>query len=231
MIVLIADHNKSTIASIEELNPSFQVELGDPLAFDIDAVVSPANTKGNMNGGYDAVLRRYFGLAIEYSVRQHLEKFQNAPWSVDRVKDFLSRAWLPIFVLGWNATAFALQTVRALMLDESDKLYVMAARARGVSGMSLLWRYPAKHSLGPVINSNGFDLNRIFSALPVVALILVLTEAGALLIEALARSNDQQLAGAIIFLLTATIVFVNFVTDIILAIMDPRIRKGVMGGD
>ena len=76
----------------------------------------------------------------------------------------------------------------------------------------------------------GFDLNRIFSALPIVALILILTEAGALLIEALARSNDQQLAGAIIFLLTATIVFVNFITDIILAIMDPRIRKGVMGG-
>ena len=66
--------------------------------------------------------------------------------------------------------------------------------------------------------------------LPIVALILILTEAGALLIEALARSNDQQLAGAIIFLLTATIVFVNFITDLILAIMDPRVRKGVMGG-
>ena len=158
------------------------------------------------------------------------EEYENVPWSADRVKDFLSRAWLPIFVLGWNATAFALQTVRALMLDESDKLYVMAARARGISGMSLLLRYPAKHSLGPVINSLGFDLNRIFSALPIVALILILTESGALLIEALARSNDQQLAGAIIFLLTATIVFVNFVTDIILAIIDPRIRKGVMGG-
>ena len=157
------------------------------------------------------------------------EEFQRAPWSAARVRDFLSRVWLPIFVLGWNATAFALQTVRALILDENDKLYVMAAKARGISGMKLLWRYPAKHSLGPVINSLGFDLNRIFSALPVVALILILTEAGALLIEALARSNDQQLAGAIIFLLTATIIFVNFVTDVILAIMDPRIRKGVMG--
>jgi len=157
------------------------------------------------------------------------EEFQRAPWSAARVRDFLSRVWLPIFVLGWNATAFALQTVRALILDENDKLYVMAARARGISGMKLLWRYPAKHSLGPVINSLGFDLNRIFSALPVVALILILTEAGALLIEALARSNDQQLAGAIIFLLTATIIFVNFVTDVLLAIMDPRIRKGVMG--
>ena len=156
--------------------------------------------------------------------------YETAPWSYNKFMDFLSRAWLPIFVLGWNATAFALQTVRALMLDENDKLYVMAAKARGITGMSLLWRYPAKHSLGPVINSIGFDLNRIFSALPIVALILILTEAGALLIEALARSNDQQLAGAIIFLLTATIVFVNFVTDVILAIIDPRIRKGVMGG-
>ena len=76
MIVLIADHNKSTIASIEELNPSFEVKLGDPLAFDIDAVVSPANTKGIMNGGYDAVLRRYFGIGIEYMVQQYLEKFK-----------------------------------------------------------------------------------------------------------------------------------------------------------
>ena len=86
------------------------------------------------------------------------QEYENESWSSAKLMDFLSRAWLPIFVLGWNATAFALQTVRALMLDENDKLYVMAARARGVSGMSLLWRYPAKHSLGPVINSIGFDL-------------------------------------------------------------------------
>ena len=76
MKVIIADHNKSTISSMEELCPSFEVQLGNPLAFDIDAVVSPANTKGIMNGGYDAVLRRYFGVGIEYSVRQYLEKFQ-----------------------------------------------------------------------------------------------------------------------------------------------------------
>jgi len=76
MDILLADHNKSTIASINELNPSFVVELGNPLAFDIDAVVSPANTKGIMNGGYDAVLRRYFGIAIEYTVQNYLDKFK-----------------------------------------------------------------------------------------------------------------------------------------------------------
>jgi len=157
------------------------------------------------------------------------KEYRDAAWSWAKFADFMSRAWLPIFILGWSATAFALQTVRALMLDEIGKLYVTAASARGISGRRLLWGYPARHALGPVINSLGFDLNRIFNELPVVALILTLTESGALLIEALARSNDQQLAGAIIFLLTASIVFLNFVTDILLALMDPRVRRGLMG--
>ncbi|MFV2001429.1 MAG: ABC transporter permease [Paracoccaceae bacterium] len=157
------------------------------------------------------------------------KEFRDAAWSVARVKDFLSRAWLPIFILGWSATAFAIQTVRALMSDEIGKLYVTAAAARGVTGRRLLWRYPARHALGPIINSLGFDLNRIFNELPIVALILTLTEAGALLIESLARSNDQQLAGAIIFLLTASIVALNFITDILLAITDPRVRRSILG--
>jgi peptide/nickel transport system permease protein len=157
------------------------------------------------------------------------KEFRDAAWSYDRFIDFISRAWLPIFILGWSATAFAIQTVRALMSDEVGKLYVLAAAARGVSGRQLLWRYPARHSLGPIINSLGFDLNRIFNELPIVALILTLTEAGALLIEALARSNDQQLAGAIIFMLTASIVGINFVTDIILALTDPRVRRSILG--
>jgi peptide/nickel transport system permease protein len=156
-------------------------------------------------------------------------EYRDAPWSWAKLADFLSRAWLPVFILGWSATAFALQTVRALMSDEVGKLYVTAAAARGVSGMRLIWRYPARHALGPVINSLGFDLNRIFNELPIVALIMTLTEAGMLLIESLARSNDQQLAGAIIFLLTASIVPLNFVTDILLALFDPRIRRGVLG--
>jgi peptide/nickel transport system permease protein len=156
------------------------------------------------------------------------KEFRDAAWSFDRVMDFLSRAWLPVFILGWSATAFAIQTVRALMSDEVGKLYVTAASARGVTGRRLLWRYPARHALGPIINSLGFDLNRIFNELPIVALILTLTEAGSLLIEALARSNDQQLAGAIIFMLTASIVGINFVTDIILAIADPRVRRSIL---
>ena len=156
------------------------------------------------------------------------KEFRDAAWSWAKLVDFLKHAWLPVFILGWSATAFAIQTVRALMSDEIGKLYVTAAEARGVSGRRLLMRYPARHALAPIINSLGFDLNRIFNELPVVALILTLTEAGSLLIDALAKSNDQQLAGAIIFLLTGSIVTINFVTDILLAIMDPRVRKSIL---
>jgi len=156
------------------------------------------------------------------------KEYRDADWSFDKFVDLLKHAWLPIFILGWSATAFALQTVRALMSDEIGKLYVTAAAARGVSGRKLLWRYPARHALGPIVNSLGFDLNRVFNELPIVALILTLTDAGALLIESLARSNDQQLAGAIIFLLTASIVALNFFTDVLLAILDPRIRKSII---
>jgi peptide/nickel transport system permease protein len=155
-------------------------------------------------------------------------EFRDAPWTWDKVVDLLKHAWLPIFILGWSATAFALQTVRALMSDEIGKLYVTAAAARGVYGRKLLWNYPARHALGPIVNSLGFDLNRIFNELPIVALILTLTDAGSLLIEALARSNDQQLAGAIIFLLTASIVALNFFTDVLLAVLDPRVRKSIV---
>ncbi|HHL22483.1 MAG TPA: ABC transporter permease [Aliiroseovarius sp.] len=156
------------------------------------------------------------------------KEFRDAAWSWPKFVDFLKHAWLPIFILGWSATAFAIQTVRALMSDEIGKLYVTAAKARGVSGRRLLLRYPARHALAPIINSLGFDLNRIFNELPVVALILTLTEAGSLLIDALAKSNDQQLAGAIIFLLTASIVTINFLTDILLALTDPRVRRSIL---
>ncbi len=155
-------------------------------------------------------------------------EFREAAWSWPKFWDLVSHAWVPILILGWSATAFQLQTVRALVSDEKDKLYVTAARARGISGGALLWRYPARHALGPVVNSIGFDLNRVFNELPIVAVVLILTDAGKLLFDALAISNDQELAGAIIFMLTATIVGLNFLTDVLLAVIDPRVRRSML---
>ena len=156
-------------------------------------------------------------------------EYHDAAWSYEKFVNLLSHAWIPVIVLGWSATAIALQTVRALIADEYSKPYVTAARARGLSGQQLIWRYPARHAFGPIINSLGFDLNRVFNELPIVALILTLTEAGALLLDSLLRSNDQALASAILFLLAASIIGLNFLTDIILAISDPRFRRSLMG--
>ena len=156
-------------------------------------------------------------------------EFQSADWSLAKFVDFLTHAWLPVLVLGWSATAFALLSVRALVFDEYHKQYVTAARARGVSGRQLLWRYPARHAMGPIVNSLGFDLNRVFNELPIVTFILAVTDAGSLLLEALVRSNDQQLAAAILFLLAASIITLNFCTDILLAVLDPRFRRSLMG--
>jgi len=156
-------------------------------------------------------------------------EYQGVPWSYAKFVNLLSHAWIPVIVLGWSATAIALQTVRALISDEYSKLYVTAARGRGLYGQRLLWRYPARHALGPLVNSLGFDLNRIFNELPIVALILSLTDAGALLLQSLVRSHDQYLASAILLLLTASIIGLNFITGILLAMFDPRFRRGLLG--
>ena len=74
MRVIIADHNKSVLQAIEDYDPTFDWYEGNPLAFEIDAVVSPANTAGIMNGGYDAALRRHFGNTLEYRVRMSIKE-------------------------------------------------------------------------------------------------------------------------------------------------------------
>ncbi len=89
-------------------------------------------------------------------------------------------------------------------------------------------RYPVRHSIGPLVNSIGFDFNRIFNDLPIVASIILLTDAGQLLLTALAFTNDQELASSILFLITLTIVVVNFLSDVLLALFDPRIQRSVL---
>lgn len=160
---------------------------------------------------------------------QHVSWFANETFQWGKLEDFLAHIWLPIFVIGWSATALQLQTVRALVVDESNKLYVDAAKARGVHGMSLWMKYPVRHSISPLFNSVGFDYQRVFNDLPIVAVVIGLTDAAALLIEALAMTNDQELAAGILFLVALVVIALNFITDIVLAAVDPRVRKSVLG--
>lgn len=165
---------------------------------------------------------RWFGADIGGLFSQ---AYADAPWSVGKVWDLIKHLWLPAFVLAWSAVAYQLQTVRATMSDEINKLSVMAARARGVPETKLLIKYPARLAINPVVSTIGFDVNRIFSELPIVAVVLGLTELGELLLRAY-LDLDMYVAGAILLLLTFMIVFMNFLSDLLLAWLDPRIKVG-----
>ena len=150
-------------------------------------------------------------------------QYQEAPWSFAKLVDLFSHLWIPAIVLAWSATAFQLQTVRATMLDELNKLSVTAARARGLPEWKLLIKYPARLAINPVVSTIGFDVNRIFSELPIVALVLALPELGELLLKSFI-DLDMYVAGAVLLMLTFFIVLMNFVGDILLAMLDPRIK-------
>jgi len=149
-------------------------------------------------------------------------EMEKAPWSFAKVIDLAKHLVIPAVVLAWSATALQIQTVRATMLDELNKLSVVAARARGIPEWKLLLKYPARLAINPVVSTIGFDVNRIFSELPIVALVLGLPELGELLIQSY-LDLDMYVAGAILLLLTLFIVLMNFVSDVALAVLDPRI--------
>ena len=163
---------------------------------------------------------RFFGTTVGGLLSP---EYQEAPWSFDKLLDLFSHLWIPAVVLAWSATAFQLQTVRATMLDELNKLSVTAARARGLPEWKLLLKYPARLAINPVVSTIGFDVNRIFSELPIVALVLALPELGELLLKSFI-DLDMYVAGAVLLILTFVIVFMNFIGDILLAMLDPRIK-------
>ncbi len=150
-------------------------------------------------------------------------EFEDAAWSWAKFTDMLTHLIPAAVVLAWSATAFQLQTVRATMLDEMNKLSVTAARARGLPEWKVLLKYPARLALNPVISTVGFDVNRIFSELPIVVTVLLIPELGQLLLASYI-ALDMYVAGAILLMLTFIIVFMNFLSDIALAYLDPRAR-------
>lgn len=154
------------------------------------------------------------------------DQYADAPWSLAKFLDFLAHAYIPIFVLGWSTTAFQLQSMRALMKDELGKLYVTAAKARGLSGWPMLLKYPARHAVMPLVSTIGFDFSRTFNELPIVAAILVLGELGQELLLAFLDA-DQNTAAGILVCITAVIITANFLSDILMAVLDPRVRLGL----
>jgi peptide/nickel transport system permease protein len=148
--------------------------------------------------------------------------YVNAPWSVARVLDFLSHFWLAVVVLGASGATALIRIMRANLLDELRKPYVVTARAKGVSEFRLLFKYPVRLALNPFISTLGWILPDIVSGSAIVSIVLGLPTTGPLLLTAL-TTQDMYLAGGMILVVSALTVVGTLVSDILLALLDPRI--------
>jgi peptide/nickel transport system permease protein len=151
------------------------------------------------------------------------EQFQNAPWSMAKTIDLLHHLWIPVIILAVSGTASLIRVMRANMLDELHKPYVTTARAKGLSEFTLLVKYPMRLALNPFISTIAWLLPNLVSGSIIVAIVLSLPTAGPLLLQSL-MSQDMYLAGAFILLICALTVLGSLVSDILLALVDPRIR-------
>ncbi len=145
------------------------------------------------------------------------------PWTWGKFSSVLQHLWIPVLVIGASGTAGMIRRLRANLLDELQKQYVVTARAKGLPPFRALIKYPLRMSLNPFISDIGTLLPHVISGAAVVSVVLSLPTTGPMLLTAL-RSQDMYLAGSfLMFLATLTVIGV-FVSDLLLAVLDPRIR-------
>ncbi|MFN2131093.1 MAG: ABC transporter permease [Anaerolineae bacterium] len=151
------------------------------------------------------------------------QSFILAPWSWAKVVDLLKHVWIPLLILALGSTAGSIRTTRANLLDELSKPYVTTARAKGVKESSLMWKYPVRVAMNPFFSTVGWSLASLISGTTLVSMVLSLQTTGPMMLRAL-LSQDMYLAGSFLMLLSALTVIGTLLSDIILAVVDPRIR-------
>lgn len=137
--------------------------------------------------------------------------------------DMMAHMWIPVVMVGVSGTAGMIRVMRGNLLDELRKQYVMTARAKGVHPIKLLFKYPVRVALNPIVSTIGWQLPHIVSGTVIVAVVLSLPTVGPLLLQALV-SQDMYLAGSLIMLLSTLTVIGTLISDILLLWVDPRIR-------
>ena len=145
------------------------------------------------------------------------------PFSLAKLWDLIQHLPVPIVVVGTAGTAALIRIMRATMLDELRKQYVITARSKGVEERRLLFKYPVRIAVNPLVSTIGWLLPEIISGATVTAIVLSLPTTGPLLLTALLQ-QDMYLAGSIIVVLSLLTVIGTLISDLLLAVVDPRIR-------
>jgi peptide/nickel transport system permease protein len=179
-----------------------------------------------------AVPNFILALALMYIAHKYLgqsvgglysPEFIDMPWSWAKFVDSLAHLWIPIIIIGASGTAALIRILRANLTDELHKPYVVTARAKGLPEYKVILRYPVRIALNPFVSAIGWVLPHLVSGVTIIAIVLNLPTAGPLLFKALV-SQDMYLAGSFILLLSALTLVGMLVSDILLALLDPRIR-------
>ncbi len=147
------------------------------------------------------------------------------PWSLAKILSMLEHLWIPVIVIGTAGTAGMIRRLRANLLDELHKQYVVTGRAKGLPEGKLLRKYPLRMALNPFIADIGSLLPQVVSGSVIVSVVMSLPTTGPMLLSSL-RSQDMYLAGSFLMFLATLTVVGMFVSDILLGILDPRIRHG-----
>lgn len=166
------------------------------------------------------VTYRYLGQSVGGLYSQ---QFVNAPWSWEKVLDLLSHLWIPIIVIGTSGTAALIRILRANLSDELNKPYVITARAKGLPEYRVVLKYPVRIALNPLVSAIGWVLPELISGVTITAIVLNLPTAGPLLLRAL-TVQDMYLAGSFILLMGVLTLVGMLISDLLLALLDPRIR-------
>jgi peptide/nickel transport system permease protein len=151
------------------------------------------------------------------------QEFADAPWSLAKVWDMLRHLWIPVLLIGLGGTAGLIRTMRANLLDELNKPYVETARAKGLPEWRLLLKYPVRHALNPFVSTIGWTLPSLVAGDVIVSIVLNLPSSGPVLYNAL-QQQDQYVAAGFILMLCVLTVVGTFISDVLLALLDPRIR-------
>ncbi|MHB1417871.1 MAG: ABC transporter permease, partial [Chloroflexota bacterium] len=150
-------------------------------------------------------------------------EYLDAPWSLAKAWDLALHLPLPALILGTAGTAQMIRIMRANLLDELRKPYVVTARAKGLSETRVILKYPVRVALNPFASTIGYLLPHIVSGSIIVSLVLSLPTVGPLLLRAL-LAQDMFLAGTIVLLLGVLTVIGTLISDFVLMWIDPRIR-------
>ena len=150
-------------------------------------------------------------------------EYLNAPWSWAKFLDLLKHIPLPMIIVGTAGTAGGARVMRATLLDELQKQYVVTARSKGVAEIRLLFKYPIRVALNPITSTIGWELPAIVSGTVITDMVLQLPTVGPMLFSALV-AEDMFIASSLLLFLTSLTVIGTFVSDMLLYSLDPRIR-------